>query len=132
MAKYLKQTYRKSASKLHRRVGDILRSNSLTMNYRIYQEFPLSNPKYHVDFFIQDLNLCIEVHGQQHVKPVAFNGDKQQADLNFITQVDRDNIKTGLIKQAGYTLIEIYYDELKDDSILINRIFEVLYGKLRQ
>lgn len=126
--KHLKQNYRKSASLLHRKVGDILRSHPITKNLITFQEYPVPNSRYKIDWFIRDLNIAIEVAGQQHGRPVAFDGNKEQAEINFIKQVDRDIHKHQLIRDAGWKLIEIWFDEINEKTI-IKKVMEAIVGK---
>ena len=124
-AKHRKNYYRKSASKGHKLVGDYLRTNVLTKSFRIYQEYPIpGNTKYHVDYFIQELSIVVEIHGEQHLKPVAFDGKKEGAKLAFLKQRERDRKKEELIKQAGWELVIIWYDELNNLDLLFERILK--------
>jgi very-short-patch-repair endonuclease len=109
--KRLKQEYRASASKLHRKLGDILRVHPTLGGLRINQEWPIPDSPYFVDWFIKDINLAIEVHGEQHERPVAFDGDKDASVIRFAEQVERDKKKKELCKELGWKLVEFWYDE---------------------
>lgn len=136
--------YRKSASRLHKKVGDILRSSSLFMNYRIYQEYPVSrvnesfdNNSMHFDWVITDLHLVIECHGKQHYNKTDFSGKMTEDELleSFNELKERDAKKKQAALEAGYTYVEIpYTDEKKLTDKIIwdayernynNRVFEV-------
>jgi len=125
--------YRKSASKLHRAVGDALLSeDSPFRTYRVYQEYPLhkivgSNRKILdlsntfntrlnallFDWVILDLQLVIEAHGEQHYKPVDFGGEgEEKAEENFLQQIHRDKLKEELAKEAGFVYLSISYTEI--------------------
>lgn len=113
-----KYTYRKSASKLHKAVGDALRTHPVLRALRSYQEYPIPHTPYHVDWFVVDLNMAIECHGEQHDKPVAFDGDKEKAARVFEEQLKRDALKRRLCIEQGWKIIEIwYYDDLETDAI---------------
>ena len=124
--KRLKTKYRKSASILHRAVGDKLKKHSLFSGYRIYQEYPIPNSPYFIDWFIKDLGVAIECHGEQHLRPVAFDGDKEAAKQRFLEQVIRDREKKSLCLAAGWQMTEIWFDETITDDLLSSRINECL------
>lgn len=112
--------YRKSASKLHKAVGEALRSYSLFSGYRSYQEYPVNkvNPSYesgreHFDWVIPDLHLVIECHGEQHYTPVAFDGDQTAAIDRFNRTQELDDQKKNAAINAGYVYMVVKYDELK-------------------
>lgn len=110
-----KYEYRKSASKLHRIVGDILRSSKLFQNYQVLQEYPVCkiNPNHksgreHFDWVLLDLKCVIEVMGGQHYK-VAFGcGQTGLKDIQ-----ERDERKKQAAIDAGFVYIAIKFDEIK-------------------
>jgi|GEM_PF-6649857 very-short-patch-repair endonuclease len=113
-----KFSYRKSASKLHRAVGNALRTHPILRALRSYQEYPIPKTPFHIDWFILDLKMAIECHGEQHDGPVAFDGDKEKAKHAFEVQLKRDALKRRLCVEQGWQIIEIwYYDKLDTDSI---------------
>jgi very-short-patch-repair endonuclease len=60
------------------------------------------------DFFCPMENLCIEVDGEQHRKPRAFNG----GDKAFENIQSRDNIKTQYCKNKNIALLRITNKEI--------------------
>lgn len=118
--------YRKSASKLHRAVGDCLRDSEVFCNYKIYQEYPVNriNPdadsRWHYDWVIYQLKVVIECHGEQHYRPVAFGGDIEQAVSNFEDQKIRDNEKKQAALTTGWIFVEIPFNmiDISESSIL--------------
>jgi hypothetical protein len=65
------------------------------------------------DFYLPEYNTCIEYDGEQHFRPVAFNGIQiQKAQQNFIKLKTNDNIKNKYCKENNITLLRISY---KDD-----------------
>lgn len=126
-----KHDYRKNASKLHKLVGDLLR-DSLFKDYKIYQEYPVNkiNELYpsgreKFDWYVKDLNLVIEVHGEQHYMPVTFGGiTEQEAELNFRRQQFRDVTKRNAALDAGATYLIIKYDEELNEDILARKIID--------
>jgi very-short-patch-repair endonuclease len=109
--KRLRQGYRDSASKLHRKVGAILKADPLLQGLRIYQEWPIPNSRYFVDWFLPDIKMAFECHGEQHAMPVAFDGDKEEAKRRFERQKIRDEIKKQLCSEAGWVLVELWYND---------------------
>ena len=63
------------------------------------------------DFYIPELNTCIEYDGQQHFEPVIrFGGDE-----TFEKQKKRDKIKNRYCKKNGIKLIRIPYTMKKEE-----------------
>lgn len=80
---------------------------------------------YKFDFYLPELNTCIEYDGQQHFKEVDFAGtgdtDALRAEL-FDTQC-RDLVKDIYCEDHGIDLIRIRFDELdKLDEILSDKL----------
>lgn len=107
--------YRKSASSLHKHVGECLRNSSIFGKYQIYQEYPVCRiaPDYpdtnhHFDWVIPDLFLVIEVHGRQHYVPTDFSGKQEDGGiLEFHRLRARDTAKRMACIEAGWTYIEL-------------------------
>ncbi len=107
--------YRKTASKRHREVGELLRNSPVFNGYEIYQEYPVNkvNPNYHTgrehfDWVVRGLDLVIEVHGRQHEEPVCFGGKSmEEAIEEFNAQRRRDRTKADAAVAAGFTYIAI-------------------------
>ena len=80
---------------------------------------------HHIDCYIKDLSLCIELHGQQHAKPVAFGGEFPiLAQEKFIRGRSRDRQKAQALIEAGYTYIVIWFDEPITEDLIIAKIKE--------
>lgn len=116
-------SYRKSASKLHKKIGEVLRTSTVFKNYEIYQEYPVVrvNPNYehsrhHFDWVIPKLSIVIEGHGKQHFQPVAFDGDKEKAVELFQELQFRDTIKKEAAYQAGFIYVEVPFSLEKEFS----------------
>lgn len=120
--------YRKSASKLHKAVGDTIRTHQLLKHYTSYQEYSVSriNSDYHTnshkfDWVIIELKVVIEVHGQQHYMPVCFGGiSKEEATKRYHDQVERDLEKKAAAEEAGWTYIAVRYDDTLDVDRLVD------------
>lgn len=117
-----KHQYSKNASKLHKSVGEAIRSHPLLKHYTSYQEYPVSrvNLDYHsnahkFDWVIVDLKVVIEAHGKQHYEPVCFGGiSKEEAAKRYHEQVERDLEKKRAAEDAGWTYIAVKYDDTLD------------------
>lgn len=59
------------------------------------------------DFYIPELNLLIEMQGEQHFKAVSFWGGEE----GLIKRQYHDKIKKDFCKNSGYNLLEIKYNE---------------------
>ena len=114
-----------STSNPHRLIGRILFSSSIFSHYRILEEYPVVkvNPLYgdnshRFDWVILDLKLVIEVHGEQHYRPVRFGGVSiEEAILNYNTQQWRDNRKQRAAEDAGWVYLSIpHWDLASVDS----------------
>jgi hypothetical protein len=116
-----KTAYRKNASKLHRQVGDILKSSPLFAGHKIYQEYPVVqiSPDYPhsnqwFDWVVLDLKLVIECHGKQHEEAVRFGGTSlESAEEKFVQQKYRDTTKMEAAIKAGFTYICVFEKDKK-------------------
>lgn len=131
-----KTGYRENSSKLHRAIGDCLRTKGSPFSgYKIYQEYPVNkiNPNYPTgahkfDWVVLDLRLVIEVHGEQHYRPVTFGGiSYDEAERRLREQQYRDRAKMDAALESGYGYIEIPYSEIKNvtTQFLWKRYLEV-------
>jgi len=59
------------------------------------------------DFYLPEINTCIEFNGKQHYEPIDFFGGID----GFKKQVNRDNIKETFCKENNINLLKIKYDE---------------------
>ena len=77
------------------------------------------------DFYIPFKNLLIEFQGEQHYRPVDFNGKgMKQAEKNFKKQQEYDKRKREYAQQNNIPLLEITY--LEEDKIeeILDEIFK--------
>lgn len=75
----------------------------------------ISEGKLRFDFYLPDLNICIEFDGLQHFRPVEQFGGVQEFERVKI----RDRSKNEYCERVGIRLIRINYKQLKKiDSIL--------------
>lgn len=78
------------------------------------------------DFYIPNKNICIEVDGEQHFKPITFGGiSKEKSFENFDNQIKRDNIKTKFCKDNNIKLIRLSYKDFENNNY-INKLNQLL------
>ncbi len=123
-----------SSSSLHEKIKEIFCSDPFFKNLSCYQEVPVAAlvPSYkktnhHVDWYIDELGVVLELHGQQHYKIVNF-GNKAYDDAvkDFHNIKYRDNMKKHSLQEEGYEYREISYKDLK--KIDGKRLKEIILG----
>lgn len=125
--KHLRYNYRDSASKLHKAIGEVLRNHKVFKNLKLLQEYPIPHTAYHVDWFLVDLKLAIEVHGEQHYMPVRFGGiTDEEANLRFSEQKRRDDKKKQLCLANGWKIVEFAYNESMDSQYVGDKIIQAI------
>ena len=76
------------------------------------------------DFYIPDLNTCIEYDGEQHYRPVTFGGNNDtKAIERYKSNVTRDKIKTDYCKNNGIKLIRIPYTDFDNIESILDKHF---------
>ena len=116
--------YRSNASKLHKAVGEVLRTDPLLKCYKAYQEYPVNrinqdfkNGMCKYDWVILDLKVVIEVMGEQHAKWIPFF---HKTEAEYFEQLRRDKEKKDAAEEAGYTYIAVAHDETLDVDRLVD------------
>ena len=72
------------------------------------------------DFYLPDLNKCIEYDGQHHYYPVTFNGvSEERAKENHLETVKHDKIKNEYCKYNNIELLRIPYYDFKNIEVVI-------------
>jgi very-short-patch-repair endonuclease len=69
------------------------------------------------DFYLSNLNICIEFDGRQHFNLKGFN----QSEENFLNIQLNDKIKTEFCLKNQIKLIRINYKEIKSINIILNK-----------
>lgn len=126
----------KNASKMHKKVGELLLSGYFK-GYEIRQEYPVNqvNPNFKsgrekFDWVILGgiFSAVIEVHGEQHYNPVCFGGrNKDEAREAFKKQKVRDELKREAAESAGWAYLVVRYDDkLITAESLSGRILEAI------
>lgn len=71
------------------------------------------------DFYIESLNLCIEIDGIQHFEPIAFRKqDESKTIKEFKELKKRDNIKNKFCEENSINLLRIPYWEFETDEYI--------------
>lgn len=86
----------------------------------------INQKKLPFDFYLSDYNACIEVDGIGHFRPVAFGGNKEEAQNIYNQRIINDSIKNKYCKDNNIPLLRIpfweiekgNYKELIDNFIL--------------
>ena len=66
------------------------------------------------DFYVSDKNICIEVDGLQHFKPVTwFGATKEEAEENFNILKSNDSVKNQFCLQNGIILIRLPFWQIE-------------------
>lgn len=121
--------YAANASKLHRKIGDMLVANGYRGSL-IKQEVPCKtlidnypNGQDRYDYVLPKLGVIIELHGEQHRSAVDFGGQgKQKAKRKLAERISKDIQKQKYAEDAGWGFIEIWHDEDIDWAELSARI----------
>lgn len=75
-----------------------------------------SNKTLPFDFYLPDYNSCIEVDGIGHYRPVAFNGNKQNAEKVYQKRIENDVIKDDYCKNNNIKLLRLPFWVLEKDE----------------
>ena len=94
--------------------------NELQLNY--ISQFPITDNKYRLDFYIPSKSLAIEYDGEQHYRAINFFGGEERLKQ---TQ-DRDNKKNRYCLKNNIRLVRIPYTEKK--NLTINFISDIIYN----
>lgn len=107
-SKYYKRRERKH-SNLHDEARGILQEKF--KNYSIYEEVTLPGSDLYADFFIPQLSLIIEVHGEQHYKHIPFF---HKTYAEFLLGQKRDRDKKRWCELNEITYIELPFNKIDD------------------
>ena len=126
--------YNDNASKYHKAMGALLEDLNLA-GLGIYQEQIVkeicpshSNSLDRFDFYIPSLNLVVEVHGEQHYKPVKFGGiSDEKASFNFAKGSLRDVDKANSARSNGLVYIAFSYKEKFTQENFLEKYKQAVY-----
>jgi len=78
------------------------------------------------DFFMKDLNVLIEVQGEQHSRFVRHFHNTRKG---YLKSKYRDNLKIEYAQENGIALVRIYHDEKINKDLMMNKIYNALSSK---
>lgn len=101
-------------------------------SFLLKEEVPVSeicsnypNNQDRFDFYIPEVCCIIEIHGEQHYRPVAFGGmDYRAANDRYIKQLKKDSMKREAAIQENLIYVIFKYDEPITFDSLMNKINE--------
>jgi hypothetical protein len=113
-----------SASKFHQLVQEVFISDSYFRQLNCYQEVNLkdlvpgySHHNHHFDWYIEELNTILEVHGRQHYSVVNYGNLAYDIAIENHQQIkNRDRIKMDAALEAGYEYRIVSYKDKKKIS----------------
>lgn len=115
-AKYKSRSNRDNKSNLHKECLELL--ESMLKGYTIYEEITLPGAnKLYADFFVPDLSLIIEVHGQQHYEYTPFF-HKSKADFYIGKKRDKDKIEFCRLNNLSIAVLP-YNEKEKWNQIIV-------------
>lgn len=109
--------YRENASRLHKAVGEVLRTGEAFGEHEAYQEYPVNrvnedypDSSHHFDWVIPDLKVVIECHGIQHYKVVDWEGGEAEKAISAYKALkERDFAKREAAWAADWIYVEVPY-----------------------
>jgi very-short-patch-repair endonuclease len=108
----------KTKSRGEIRIKEFLENNNI--KYIKEKTFYETN-RLRFDFYLKDMNICIEYDGKHHFKPIKYFGGMDA----FIKTQQHDEIKNLFCKSNGIDIIRIPYTQLKNiEKILKNKLLE--------
>lgn len=107
-------------SNFHETVRDLFRKDTWFRNLRCYQEVPVidlipgySSNQHRFDWYIEELNIVLELHGEQHYKATNFGSmSYEEKTRAFAEGQMRDQLKKEAAVDAGFKYVAISYKEI--------------------
>lgn len=122
-----------SQSNFHNKVRKFLATDRILKGFKAYQEVPVRDliphyPATHFfDWYVEELHLVIELHGEQHYRVVNFgNISYESAQKNFRDIRRRDAQKKAAAIEAGYSYLEISYKQYQ--KLTAEKLKNLLFG----
>jgi len=81
---------------------------SIYGSYSILEEVKIPGTKLYLDFFVPNLNLVIEVHGEQHYSYIPFF---HKSKIGYLKSLKRDNEKIRFCELNNIGVVILKYDE---------------------
>lgn len=105
------------SSRGERKISKILDENKVKYSKEKSFDGCKDKVRLRFDFYIQTLDLCIEMQGLQHFQPIEFFGGKR----GFKKQQKRDQIKRDFCKKEGIRLLEISYKDFDNIEKILKK-----------
>ena len=103
-----------SQSKLENSMLNFLKDNKMTFETQKVFDWLVFEKNMRLDFYLPEYNVAIECQGEQHFKPVDFNGKGDEfAEKEFLLNTERDTLKKQLCEEHEIKLL--YYSNLGID-----------------
>jgi|TARA_R100000278_G_C5464956_1_gene162300 hypothetical protein len=106
---YIAKGSMSNKSSLHLKARDLIKDCHPTL--QVLEEVPITprrSETLYLDFYLPLLKTCIEVHGEQHYKFVAFYHTNK---LGFFKHKKRDQAKKDWCELNDISIIELSYEE---------------------
>lgn len=103
-------------SHIAKSVQNYLEDNKILYNKEKTFEGCENKKKLPFDFYLPDYNACIEVDGIGHFRPVAFGGQKDEAQYIYEQRVQNDFIKTKYCKNNDIPLLRLPFWEIENGN----------------
>jgi len=100
-------------SKPEKRITKILLDKGIEFNKEHSFDGCVYKKKLRFDFFIPNINTCIEYQGEQHYRPIEIFGGIKAYEL----QIEKDNVKREYCKNNNIQLIEIAYSDNIEEKL---------------
>lgn len=117
------------ASSYHERMREIL--HKIFPYYNIDEERSMFDKnvtrdrrakRLHVDFFIRELKVAIEVDGEHHFRKVDYTKDDEAAQNRFLRRIALDREKNRIAKENGWKIIRVHHEEFDDEDELVQKL----------
>lgn len=107
-------------SNFHELVRTIFRQDLWFKNFKCYQEVPVvdlipeySSNQHRFDWYIEELNIVLELHGEQHYKATNFGSMSYEEKARaFADGQRRDQLKREAAEDGGFRYVSISYKEI--------------------
>ena len=107
-------------SNFHEGVRHIFQTDPFFSHLTCYQEVPVQDliPEYYskqhrFDWYIEELNIVLELHGEQHYKPTNFGSmSYEQVQREFADGRRRDQLKQEAALEANFKYVSLSYKEI--------------------
>lgn len=79
------------------------------------------------DFYVASLNLCIEVDGIQHYKPIDFGGNKENVEKRFAKCQKYDELKNKFCASNNISLLRIPFWKIENSKEYISELNKIFF-----